>query len=201
MFCPAGLEASREQEWPPASLSTSDYTTDKRKPPRAPTPTHGNLDDHHHRRVQVHGFRPWPPGRQLLPGTKRLAGQVPGGELPQSAIALSNACSYLCHQVNVNQSEHKWIRCEMAALNSGLCGRRAHRWSFLFKWNVLAPASVKSFPLFPSGFSTGAHTWENGKRKLRWRAKPLEKLKWLTAYPLNLQRLKRSAQGMLPHCF
>lgn len=109
---------------------------------------------------------------------------------------------YLCNQsklvkTNISESAVKFLFLTVACL----CGGRAHRWSFLFKWNVLALASVKSFPVFPSGFSIGTHTRENGKRKLCWRAQPLEKLKWSTAHSLNPQRLKRFAQRMLSHCF
>lgn len=61
----------------------------------------------------------------------------------------------------------------------------------------LAVASVKSFPGLPSGCNTETHTWKNRKRKLCWRAKPLEKLKQSIACLPNPQRLKCFAQGML----
>lgn len=64
----------------------------------------------------------------------------------------------------------------------------------------MALASVKSFPLFPSGLGPGTHTRENGKRKLCRRAKPLEKLGCLPALPLSPRRPEHSAQGTLSCC-
>lgn len=82
----------------------------------------------------------------------------------------------------------------------GLGGGGAHRWRFLFKWKVLALASVRSFPLFPSGLGPGTHTRENGKRKLCRRAKPPEKRECLPALPLSPRRPEHSAQGTLSCC-
>lgn len=54
--------------------------------------------------------------------------------------------------------------------------------------------------MFPSGLGPGTHTGENGKSKLRLRAKPLEKLKCLPGLPLVPQRPEHSAQGMSSCC-